>query len=115
MGSALAANLVGVGFDVVAHDAARPERAPSGVTHVDTVGRCARRADVTVFSLPDGAVSERVAGEVLAATDRVTTHLVDTSTVGVPAARRLDALLADGGVAYVDAPVSGGVAGARAR
>jgi 3-hydroxyisobutyrate dehydrogenase-like beta-hydroxyacid dehydrogenase len=115
MGSALAANLVGAGFDVVAHDAAGAERAPTGVTHLDTVADVARRADVTVFSLPDGKVSESVAGAVLAATDRVTTHVVDTSTVGVPAARRLDALLADGGIAYVDAPVSGGVAGARAR
>jgi 3-hydroxyisobutyrate dehydrogenase len=41
--------------------------------------------------------------------------VVDTSTVGVPSARFLDTLLADGGMGYVDAPVSGGVAGARAR
>jgi 3-hydroxyisobutyrate dehydrogenase-like beta-hydroxyacid dehydrogenase len=68
-----------------------------------------------VCSLPDGAASEAVAGEVLSTRDRITTHLVDTSTVGVRAARHLDALLADGGVTYVDAPVSGGVAGARAR
>jgi 3-hydroxyisobutyrate dehydrogenase-like beta-hydroxyacid dehydrogenase len=41
--------------------------------------------------------------------------VVDTSTVGVAAARAIDVLLAEVGVAYVDAPVSGGVAGARAR
>jgi len=115
MGSALAANLVGAGHDVVAHDAAGPERAPNGGTHVDAVADVARRAEVVVLSLPDGPVSEAVAGELLATTDRIASHVVDTSTIGVPAARHIDALLAGGGVAYVDAPVSGGVAGARAR
>ncbi len=115
MGSALAANLVGAGHDVVAHDVAGPERAPDGVTFVPSIADVARAADVIVCSLPDGSVSERVAGEVLDTDDRVTTHVVDTSTVGVQAARRVGELLAAAGIVYIDAPVSGGVAGARAR
>jgi 3-hydroxyisobutyrate dehydrogenase-like beta-hydroxyacid dehydrogenase len=115
MGSALAANLVGAGFTVVGHDAAGADRAPAGVEYVPSTGDVARAAAVVVCSLPDGAASEAVAGEVLAARDRTITHVVDTSTVGVRAARHLDALLGDDDVAYVDAPVSGGVAGARAR
>jgi 3-hydroxyisobutyrate dehydrogenase-like beta-hydroxyacid dehydrogenase len=115
MGSALAANLVGAGLAVVGHDAAGPARAPDGVDHLASVAGVARVADVLVWSLPDGAASEAVARELVAAADRVTTHVVDTSTVGVAASRRLDALLAADGIAYVDAPVSGGVAGARAR
>jgi 3-hydroxyisobutyrate dehydrogenase-like beta-hydroxyacid dehydrogenase len=115
MGSALAANLVGAGFTVVGHDAAGADRAPTGVEHVPSVAVVARTVDVVVCSLPDGLASEAVAGEVLATAGRATTHVVDTSTVGVRAARHLDALYADDGVAYVDAPVSGGVAGARAR
>ena len=115
MGSALAANLVGAGHTVVGHDAAGAERAPAGVTHVDTVADVARAATVVVCSLPDGAASAAVAAELVAADDRITTHVVDTSTVGVAAARTIDARLAEVGIAYVDAPVSGGVAGARAR
>jgi 3-hydroxyisobutyrate dehydrogenase-like beta-hydroxyacid dehydrogenase len=115
MGSVLACNLVQSGHTVVAHDALGPERAPDGVAHVPTVADVARRADVVVLSLPDGAASETVASEILATADRCTTHVVDTSTIGVQAARRLGELLGAGGVAYVDAPVSGGVAGARAR
>ena len=115
MGSALAANLVGAGFTVAGHDAAGADRAPTGVEHVPSVADVARAAEVVVWSLPDGAASEAVAAEVLATPDRVTTHVVDTSTIGVRAARHLDSLLADDGLAYVDAPVSGGVAGARAR
>jgi len=115
MGSALAANLLQAGHDVVAHDALGPARAPEGAEFVEQSADVARRAEVIVFSLPDGTASEQVAGEIIAAPDRRTTHVVDTSTVGVHAAQSIDALLSGAGVVYVDAPVSGGVAGARAR
>ena len=115
MGGVLACNLEQSGHTVVAHDALGPQRAPTGVTHVATVADVARRADVVVLSLPDGAASEQVVNEILATADRCTTHVVDTSTIGVQAARRLGEVLGADGVAYVDAPVSGGVAGARAR
>jgi 3-hydroxyisobutyrate dehydrogenase len=115
MGSALAANLVGWGHDVLTNDVAGPKRCPDGARFVPDLAEIARGADVVVLSLPDGAVSERVAGEIAATAGRRTTHVVDTSTIGVTAARSIDTLLADAGVAYVDAPVSGGVAGARAR
>src|SRR5437879_10767648 len=115
MGSALASNLAQSGFAVVAHDALGPQRVPEGVEHVAAVADVARRTDVVVLSLPDGTASEQVAREILAAGDRETTHVVDTSTVGVQAAQSVAALLGDDGIVYVDAPVSGGVAGARAR
>jgi 3-hydroxyisobutyrate dehydrogenase-like beta-hydroxyacid dehydrogenase len=115
MGSALAANLVDAGHPVVAHDALGPDRAPAGTTAVADAAEVARRSEVVVFSLPDGEASRSVARAILAVDDRRTTHVVDTSTVGVAAARAIGDLLANRGVAYVDAPVSGGVAGARAR
>ena len=55
MGGALAANLVASGHDVVAHDALGPSRAPAGATYADDVAEVARRAEVVVLSLPDGA------------------------------------------------------------
>ena len=115
MGSVLAANLVQQGHAVVAHDALGPERVPEGAVPACDVADLARRADVVVLSLPDGAASEQVTGALVAAADRRVTHVVDTSTIGVRPARALDRLLSDVGLAYVDAPVSGGVAGARAR
>jgi len=115
MGSALASNLAQSGFSVVAHDALGSQRAPAVVEHVAAVAEVARRTEVVVLSLPDGAASEQVAREILAAGDRETTHVVDTSTVGVQAAQSVAALLGEDGIVYVDAPVSGGVAGARAR
>jgi 3-hydroxyisobutyrate dehydrogenase len=115
MGSVLAWNLAERGHTVVAHDVLGPERAPAGVAYAPAVAEVARRGGVVVLSLPDGAASEQVVSEILATADRCTTHVVDTSTIGVQAARRVGGLLGDDGVAYVDAPVSGGVAGARAR
>jgi 3-hydroxyisobutyrate dehydrogenase-like beta-hydroxyacid dehydrogenase len=50
-----------------------------------------------------------------AAEQSIVTHVVDTSTVGLDAAKEISALASMSGVAYVDAPVSGGAAGARAR
>jgi len=115
MGGALAANVVGAGLSLVATDAAGPDRLPAGGTWADDVASVARAADAIVLSLPDGVVSESVARQIMAAVDGRTTHVVDTSTVGVQAAQAIDALLTGAGIAYVDAPVSGGVDGARAR
>lgn len=115
MGSALAANLVAAGHEVVAHDAVGPARSPQGAAFVGSAEDVARQADIVVLSLPDGAVSELVARQLVDADGRRVTHVIDTSTVGVAAARAIDTLLAEAGVAYVDAPVSGGVAGARSR
>lgn len=115
MGSVLAANLVQRGNDVVTHDVAGPGRSPEGAAFADSLAELASRSEVAVLSLPDGDVSETVARQLVDAPRRRVRHVVDTSTVGVEAARRIDDLLAEHGIAYVDAPVSGGVAGARAR
>jgi 3-hydroxyisobutyrate dehydrogenase len=115
MGSVLAGNLVGAGHDVVSHDVAGPARNPDGAAFADDVAELAGRADVVVLSLPDGAVSERVAAEIAGNPERRVTAVVDTSTIGVAAAQAVEGLLQEAGVSYVDAPVSGGVAGARAR
>ena len=115
MGSVLAGNLVGAGHDVVAYDMAGPERSPEGAAFAVDVTELAGRADVVVLSLPDGDVSERVAVEIARAPERRVTVVVDTSTIGVSAAQAVEGLLGEAGLSYVDAPVSGGVAGARAR
>ena len=115
MGSVLAANLVASGLDVVTHDLAGADRNPDGATFVDSIAELATRAPVVVLSLPDGRASDAVARALIEAPDRSVAHVVDTSTVGLEAAEAIAALFADSGIAYVDAPVSGGVAGARAR
>ena len=114
MGSVLAGNLVASGHEVLTHDVAGSERSPDGATFL-SLDEVARRADVVVLSLPDGSASEQVAEALAAASGRRITNIVDTSTIGVTAARAVDELLAAVRIGYVDAPVSGGVAGALAR
>lgn len=115
MGSALATNLVGSGHELTTHDLAGPDRSPEGATFIADLAELARRCEVVVLSLPDGGVSGQVARGIAAVPDHRTTHVVDTSTIGVSAAQTIATLLAEAGLGYVDAPVSGGVAGARAR
>lgn len=115
MGSALAGNLVRAGLTVISYDAAGPQRAIDGAAFATGVAEVASEADVVVLSLPDGDVSEVVARELAAAEDRRVGCVVDTSTTGPRAARTIAALLAEHGIGFVDAPVSGGPAGARAR
>jgi 3-hydroxyisobutyrate dehydrogenase-like beta-hydroxyacid dehydrogenase len=115
MGRVLAANLVASGHDVVAHDVAGAEGCPEGAVFAPDVRTVAADTDVVVCSLPDGGASEAVARAIAGASERRAAHVVDTSTIGVEAARHVAGLLAADGISYVDAPVSGGVAGAHAR
>lgn len=115
MGSALASNLVAAGHDVVAHDIAGPQRCPHGAAFADGVAEVATAAPTIVMSLPDGFASAAVADEIIRVAGRRVDHVVDTSTVGLGAARSIAARLGREDIAYIDAPVSGGVAGARSR
>jgi 3-hydroxyisobutyrate dehydrogenase-like beta-hydroxyacid dehydrogenase len=73
----------------------------------------AAAAEVVFMSLPTPAVVEQVALDAAsAASDRRLRCLIDLSTTGPVMARALAARLAEVGIVYVDAPVSGGVAGA---
>lgn len=115
MGGILCGNLVAHGLTVIAHDVAGPERAPAGATFVDDLAGVARACDVVVLSLPDGGISRTVVDGLLAADGRRFTHLIDTTTAGPHAAQVIDGTLSAADVAFIDAPVSGGTAGARAR
>lgn len=115
MGSALAANLVNAGCEVCAFDLAGPSRMPAGAQFAYDLAHLAQQADVVVLSLPDGAASTAVTSGIAAAEGRRADRVIDTSTIGPDAARAVAARLAAHGIGYVDAPVSGGVAAARAR
>lgn len=115
MGRHMAANLAKAGHALVAFDAAgTAERAPPGAQVAASTDEVASRAETVFLSLPDGAASASVAQEIAGAEGRLTACVVDTSTIGVEAACRIAQSLAAAGVEYIDAPVSGGVAGAAA-
>ena len=115
MGRHMAANLANAGHDLVVFDAAgTAERAPPATAVAGAVAEVATRAHTVLLSLPDGDASASVAEEIISPNGRVTDCVVDTSTIGVRAAHEIAQVLAAAGVEYIDAPVSGGVAGAAA-
>ncbi len=113
MGGPMAANLAKAGFSLVVFDkAGTGKRAPAGATAVQTAGAIARAADCIFLSVPDGAAVAAVLGDIVAEAARRCREIVDLSTVGIAAARQAAARAAAAGIAYHDAPVSGGRAGA---
>jgi 3-hydroxyisobutyrate dehydrogenase len=116
MGAPMAANLVKsgdsvVGFDLVA--AARQESAQSGIEIAPNPKACVEKADVIVTMLPAGEHVRSVWSEVLPSAKRGALF-IDCSTIDVTSARAAHALAGEHGIAALDAPVSGGVAGAKA-
>jgi len=114
MGAPMAANLARAGRRLLVHDAAGTrERAPPGAAVASDNREVARGADTVILSLPDGEVVSEVVEEMARVEDARFGCVIDTSTVGIASARELHARLAEAGIDYLDAPVSGGVSGAR--
>src|SRR5271169_7019739 len=116
MGGPMAANLVKsgervLGFDVV--EASRQASASAGVQSVATARACVENADTVITMLPAGEHVLSVWNEVLPAANQGALF-IDCSTIDVASARKAHDLAAERGVATLDAPVSGGVGGAKA-
>jgi 3-hydroxyisobutyrate dehydrogenase len=116
MGGPMAANLVKSGervhgFDVVADS--RATSASDGVQIVANAQACVESADVVITMLPAGEHVLSVWNEVVPHA-RQGTLFIDCSTIDVESARKAHKLAAASGLAALDAPVSGGVGGAKA-
>ena len=113
MGGPMATNLAASGQDIVVYDAAGTQaRAPRGARLAASSAALAGEVETIHLCVPDGRASESIARDVAAVAGRRTRLVVDHSTIGIAAARRVHALLSDHGIEYVDAPISGGVSGA---
>jgi len=111
MGLPMARTLAAAGFDVRGYDAQTARRAlvERGVDAMHEL----LPADAILLSLPDDAAVRAVVAALLPELS-AGTLLIDTSTVGPDTSRAIQADAAAANVAYVDAPVSGGAAGAAA-
>ena len=115
MGQPMAANIAKSGRSMVVFDAAgTAERAPEGAVVAASAAEVAAAADIVILSLPDGKVSRLVSEQILESNSRKTAMILDTSTIGIAGAQALQSDLAGQDLAYYDAPVSGGTAGAKA-
>ena len=115
MGSAMAANLVKAGFQVIGYDpvaACRSRHRKAGGISAGSAGEAARAARIVIASLPSAAALSQVVDEILESGKRGGI-VVETSTLPIAdkaAARRR---LAAAGVTLLDCPLSG--TGAQAR
>ena len=112
MGHRMSRHLTAAGHPLVVADAVSTDRAPEGAKIAKSNAEVAALADTIILSLPDGSVSEAVAREITGASPRKVKTVVDTSTIGIKAAEAVAGILSKADIAFVDAPVSGGTAGA---
>lgn len=119
MGTPIAAALIDAGHQLIVYDtnpAAVGHLASQGATPAMGVSELADIAEIVFTSLPTPAVvHEVVAGDGGLLSGSAMRTLVDLSTIGVSAAEQLANITGARQVGYLDAPVSGGVAGAEAR
>ena len=111
MGGRMARRLVDGGEDVVGFDLDTTRAADAGVRAAASLAALADAADVVLISLPDSRAIEAVIDE-LAGHLRAGQIVVDLSTAAPDSTVRIHGRLAALGVAYVDAGISGGAAGA---
>lgn len=116
MGGPMSSNLVKAGHTVQGFDldpAVAEAVAENGVRRATSVTEAATEADAVITMLPGGKQVQACYPEILAAA-RADTLLVDSSTVDVADAREAHEQAETAGFGVVDAPVSGGTAGAEA-
>src|SRR3954449_5163391 len=116
MGGPMAANLVKAGHKVVGFDLVqglRDQAKADGATIADSAPTSVKDADVVITMLPAGKHVVSVWSDIVphAAKGAV---MIDCSTIDVESARQAHALAARASLLSVDAPVSGGVGGAKA-
>jgi 3-hydroxyisobutyrate dehydrogenase len=119
MGEPMVRRLVAAGHAVCGYDVAAPARArlagTAGVTLAATPTDVADGSDVVILMLPDSNVVERVLlHDRLLERVKPPTLIVDMSSSEPARTRALADLAAQRGLTLIDAPVSGGVLGAKA-
>jgi 3-hydroxyisobutyrate dehydrogenase len=116
MGAPMAANLVKSGEHVLGFDTLRASCEQSSQTGVQIVANArgtVENAEVVITMLPAGEHVLSVWNDIIPHA-RQGTLFIDCSTIDVASARSAHALAAARGIATLDAPVSGGVGGAKA-
>ncbi|WP_245435690.1 NAD(P)-dependent oxidoreductase [Microvirga calopogonii] len=118
MGREMALNLIKAGYAVRAYDVRKEaveDLIPYGVRACEDLMDAARDADIVISMLPDTPqVEEVVYGEDgLLHSPPKGRLVVDMSTISPVAVRRMYADLKAAGIAFLDAPVSGGPVGAK--
>jgi 3-hydroxyisobutyrate dehydrogenase len=114
MGGRMTRRLTGAGITVAGYDVRDGQAAAAGAVPVDSPGAVCAGSECVLLSLPDSKVVESVvfgSGGLLAAASPGQV-IIDLSTAAPASTRSIHAALAERGVEYLDAGISGGAAAA---
>ena len=115
MGVPLAENITKNGIPLIVYDVIDPtDRAPQKAKIAKTAADVWRQAETVFLCLPKGENCKTVLQSLIECNDRVTSTVIELSTIGMPMAKEIDEMLRPNNVNYFDSPMSGGVAGAKA-
>lgn len=115
MGRPMAERIIGAGYKLVVNDRAETAVAAmvaAGAEASASLEELTGRVETIFLSLPTPEVVLAV-GRSIAANPGIVKRVVDLSTTGPKAEMDLAEILSDAGIALIDSPVSGGVAGAK--
>ena len=116
MGAPMAVTLLNNGFNVRVWNRTSDRAAPlaaCGATVLSSAAEAVAESDIVILMLENGAAVGEVANRLIGHL-QPSTIVIDMSSTSHAEALALHSLMASHGIACLDAPVSGGVAGARA-
>lgn len=117
MGGNMAARALAAGFPLVVFDTADAATKPltdGGATRAASPADVGAKADIVFVSVPTPDIVHAVAlGETGIAKGGRARIIIDLSTTGPSMAKRVSSELAPLGISWIEAPVSGGIKGAR--
>ena len=112
MGNRMAKNLAKNGYQMLVTDKMDTSAAPQSAHVATTNSEVISEANILILSIPAGPDTLEITQEILNSPSSSVEIVIDTSTIGIPDAKKAAELLSKKGIEYVDAPVSGGIAGA---
>ena len=112
MGSAMSANLLNAGYEVIGYDVAPQQLdvlARVGGSRADSCREVAEQAEVVITSLPSGEALQQVvnAKDGLAAADTKNLIIIETSTLTLEDKQAAHDALSEAGAEMLDCPLSG--------
>lgn len=113
MGKPIATNLLKSSKKLTVYDIDDLEnKAPKGSFIAKSLEQLVSVSEIIFISVPDGKASSNVINNILNSNEKLVSHIINLSTIGLQETKPLIEALNKANISYIDAPVSGGKSGA---
>ena len=113
MGKPIATNLLKSSKKLTVYDIDDLEnKAPKGSFIAKSLDQLVSVSEIIFISVPDGKASSNVINNILNSNEKLVSHIINLSTIGLQETKPLIEALNKANISYIDAPVSGGKSGA---